>query len=274
MHEILRNLRAGEIVLDLGSRTGSFDAAATAAVTVRVDLDPSAAKDAAVRTGAVRADAAALPFRKGCVAAIIANHSLEHFVQLNESLQETQRVLRSDGSFFVAVPDAGTITDRIYRWLGRGGGHVNPFRSRVELVRQVETLTGLAHAGGRVLCTSLSFLNSRNHTGPAPRKLLLLGGGNEPILRWLNGLLRCCDRLLGTRACVYGWALYFGSVGEPVESKTWVNVCVRCGQGHDSDSLLQAEQVWTRLRLLRFYRCPSCQAANLFFHDRAFARLH
>lgn len=269
MHEILRHLRAGEIVLDLGSRTGSFDAAATAAVTVRVDLDPSAAKDAA----AVRADAAALPFRESCVAAIIANHSLEHFVQLDEALREANRVLRRRGAFFVAVPDAGTLTDRIYRWLGRGGGHVNPFRSRVELVQQVETLTGLAHAGGRVLCTSLSFLNSHNHTGPAPRKLLLLGGGNERILRWLNGLLRCCDRLLGTRACVYGWALYFGSVSEPVESKTWVNVCVRCGRGHDSDSLLRAGQVWTRLRVLRFYRCPSCHAANLFFADGAFARL-
>jgi SAM-dependent methyltransferase len=273
VHEILRQLRAGEIVLDLGSRTGSFDAAATAALTVRVDLDPSA-KDAAVRTHAVRADAAALPFREGCVAAIIANHSLEHFVQLDEALREAKRVLRRRGAFFVAVPDAGTLTDRIYRWLGRGGGHVNPFRSRGGLVQQVETLTGLAHAGGRVLCTSLSFLNSHNHTGPAPRKLLLLGGGNERILRWLNGLLRCCDRLLGTRACVYGWALYFGSVSEPVESKTWVNVCVRCGRGHDSDLLLKAGQVWTRLPLLRFYRCPSCHAANLFFADGAFARLH
>ena len=173
MHEILRHLQANDIVIDLGSKSGSFAAAATAATTVRVDLRPSGAAE----TNAVRADAAALPFRGHCAAAVIANHSLEHFVRLDESLREVRRILRDGGALFVAVPDVLTITDRIYRWLGRGGGHVNPFRSRAEVVGRVEKATGLPYSGGRVLCTSLSFLNSRNHTGPAPRKLLLLGGG-------------------------------------------------------------------------------------------------
>lgn len=268
MHEILRHLQQSDIVIDLGSKSGSFRAAATAAMTVRVDLSPSASSDAA----AVRADAAVLPFREGCVAAVVANHSLEHFARLNDALREVRRVLRKDGALFVAVPDVLTLTDRIYRWLGRGGGHVNPFRSRFDLIQYVENLTGFRCAGGRVLCTSLSFLNSHNHTGAAPRKLWLLGGGNETILKWLNGLLRFCDRNFGTRTCVYGWALYFGSVGEPVELRTWVNVCVRCGRGHDSGSLLESGRVWRRLGL-RFYRCPECQAGNLFFRDESFARL-
>lgn len=269
MHEILRQLRPRDVVLDLGSKSGSFDAAATAAVTVRVDLRPSSEKN----TAAVKADAAALPFREGCVAAVIANHSLEHFDRLDEALSQVGRVLRNGGTLFVAVPDAGTITDFLYRWLGRGGGHVNPFRSQAELVQRIESLTGLPYSGGRVLCTSLSFMNSHNHAAPAPRKLLLLGGGNERVLRWLNGLLRLWDRMFGTRACVYGWALYFGPLSEPVDTKTWVNVCVRCGRGHDSGTLLRSGLVWSRLLVLRFYRCPSCQAANLFYQDHAFAGL-
>lgn len=269
MHEILRHLRAREIVLDLGSKSGSFDASATAAVTVRVDLRPSSEKN----TAAVQADAAALPFREGCVAAVISNHSLEHFERLDEALGEVRRVLRKDGALFVAVPDARTLTDRIYRWLGRGGGHVNPFRSRAEIVVRVEKLTGLPCSGGRVLCTSLSFMNARNHSAPAPRKLLLFGGGNEWVLRWLNALMRFCDRALGTRSSVYGWALYFGPLSEPADEKTWVNVCVRCGRGHDADSLLRSGQVWSRLGLLRLYRCPSCQASNVFYPDQGFAAL-
>jgi hypothetical protein len=128
----------------------------------------------------------------------------------------------------------------------------------------------LRYAGGRVLCSSLSFLNARNHTEPAPRRLLLLGGGREGLLRWLNRLFRAGDRWLGTRLSVYGWALYFGSVPEAVNSRTWVNVCVRCGSGYDSDALLAAGTA-RRGRLFAWsYTCPKCGAANFFCRDEAF----
>jgi SAM-dependent methyltransferase len=266
VHEILRHLRAGENVLDLGSRFGSFDAASVAATTIRMDLSPPAPSGG---VQAVRADAARLPFRDRCFTAVIANHSFEHFEHLDDALIEAGRVLRKGGALFVAVPDSSTLTDRIYRWLGRGGGHLNAFRSAVEIIDRVTTATGLAYTGGRTLCSSFSFLNSRNHTEPAPRKLLLLGGGREGILRWLNRLLRICDHWLGTRLSVYGWALYFGSVAEAVSSRTWVNVCVRCGSGCDSAALLVAGL--THGGLLGWsYRCPACGASNFFHRDEAF----
>jgi SAM-dependent methyltransferase len=267
VHEILRHLRAGEMVLDLGSKSGSFDARSVAAVTVRVDLNPPTPLDGA---GAVRADAARLPFRDHRFAAVIANHSFEHFERLDDALSEAGRVLASRGALFVAVPDAASLTDRIYRWLGRGGGHVNAFGSAAEVIGRVSARTGLAYAGGRVLCTSLSFLNSRNHTEPAPRKLVLLGGGSEDILRWLNRLLRICDRWLGTRTSVYGWALYFGSVLETVSSRTWVNVCVRCGAGSDSAALRAAGVTRRRLPFAWSYACPKCGASNFFHPDEPF----
>jgi SAM-dependent methyltransferase len=270
VHEILRHLRAGEFVLDLGSKSGSFDAASLAATTIRVDLSLPPPLDGA---RAVRADAAQLPFCGHRFAAVVANHSFEHFERLDDSLTEAGRVLASRGALFVAVPDASSLTDRIYRWLGRGGGHVNAFRSAAEVIGRVTATTGLGYAGGRVLCTSLSFLNSHNHTEPAPRKLLLLGGGREGILRWLNRLLRSCDRWLGTRTSVYGWALYFGAVPEAVNSRTWVNVCVRCGAGSDSAALRAAGLI--RRRLLGWtYACPKCGASNFFHRDEPFQGMH
>jgi SAM-dependent methyltransferase len=267
VHEILRHLRAGEIVLDLGSKSGSFDAASLAATTIRVDLSPPPPTDAAQ---VVRADAAQLPFRDHRFAAVIANHSFEHFEQLDDALSAVGRVLRTNGALFVAVPDASSLTDRIYRWLGRGGGHVNAFRSAAGIIDRVTRQTGLRYAGGRVLCTSLSFLNSRNHTEPSPRKLWLLGGGHEGVLRWLNRLFRICDRWLGTRMSVYGWALYFGSIAEPVSSRIWVNVCVRCGSASDAADLLASGLVRRQLVPGWSYTCPKCTARNFFHRDDAF----
>lgn len=271
MHEFLRHLRAGEIVLDLGSKSGSFDAASLKAKTIRVDLRAPAPSE---RTSPIRADAARLPFRDHCFAAVVANHSLEHFEHLDDALGEAGRVLRSGGALFVAVPDASSLTDRIYRWLGRGGGHVNAFRSAANIIERVTARTGLGYAGGRVLCTSLSFLNSRNHTERAPRKLLLLGGGREGILRWLNRLFRICDRWLGTRLSVYGWALYFGSVPEAVSPRTWVNVCVRCGSGCDSAALIAAGLTRRHMLFGWSYTCPACGASNFFHHDEAFQGMY
>jgi len=123
MHEILRNLPPGTLVLDLGCSRGSFAEASAPAVVVRVDLQPPSNR--ALYGGFVQADAAALPFRDRAFAGIIANHSLEHFEDLDGALREIGRVIAPNGGLFVAVPDASTVTDKLYRWLATGGGHVN-----------------------------------------------------------------------------------------------------------------------------------------------------
>jgi ubiquinone/menaquinone biosynthesis C-methylase UbiE len=114
------------------------------------------------RPSAVTARAEALPFRTGQFAAVISNHSLEHFEGLEEALDEIGQVINPQGFLYVAVPDSSTVTDRIYRWMAQGGGHVNRFTSASALIRRVSEKTGLPHAGTRVLCTSLSFLNRAN----------------------------------------------------------------------------------------------------------------
>jgi len=262
MHEILRHLPQDARVLDLGSRGGSFDASVYPIRAVRVDLEiPGAGSP----SDFVQADASSLPFQDASFDAVISNHSLEHFEQLQPALQELGRVLRPNGSIFIAVPDASTFADWLYRWLARGGGHVNAFRSRAELIALVEGYTGLRFAGGRTLMTSLSVLNIKNRTGRAPRKLLLLGGGRESHLILWSVITRLSDLWFKTRLSVYGWALYFGTLHEVLDTSTWWNVCVRCGSGCAAGTLERLGAV--NGRLIRRYACPTCGAPNIFTRD-------
>lgn len=263
MHEILQNLAPGQRVLDLGSGPGSFDASTGPFIALRADLD----RPAAAAPNFVQADAAHLPFAHGTFDALISNHSLEHFEDLSSALAEIGRVLKPSGVLYIAVPDASTFCDRLYRWLARGGGHVNAFTSAPELAARIERATGLPHVATRTLFTSLSYLNRKNRRAPAPRRLLLAGGGTERSLYLFTYVARLSDRFFSTRLSVYGWALYFGRFPARIETEVWSNVCIRCGSGAPSDSLPTR-----RLAFLKTYACPRCGTLNLFSEDRCYQR--
>ena len=267
MHEILLHLRASQYVLDLGCGTGSFNRRNYPFTTIRVDLS----RDGNV---SVQAKAAQLPFKDRLFDAVICNHSLEHFENLGGALLELRRITKQNAAVFVSVPDASTLTDRIYRWLAQGGGHVNGFCSEKQLGRQIESQIQLKHQCSRLLLTSLSFLNRKNKVAPAPWRLFLLGGGSESVLILLNYLFRVIDRLLGTRLAVYGWAMYFGHVPERIDTRPWTNVCVRCGSGHRGDSLIKAGRVQRRCVGWRIWACPICETISLFTDEAYGVRYH
>lgn len=268
MHEILTTLPPGTRVLDLGSGRGSFDAPPSDLCIVRADIKvPKVTCD-----GFVACSASRLPFGDESFRAVILNHSLEHFEDLAACVREIARVLEKDGFLYVAVPDASTFTDRVYRWLGRGGGHVNPFTNAPALVGMLREATGLRHAGTRVLCTSLSFLNRRNIPSRAPRKLLLFGNGEERLVRALTYLLRRLDISIQGRASVYGWAFFFGEPLTP-DVAVWSNVCVRCGSGVPSSVLADEGRVTRRRVLPDVYVCPGCGTRNFFTEDEGFRYL-
>ena len=263
MHEILRHLPAGSRVLDLGCNEGSFAEASTSATVVRIDREtPTRPGD---HRRFVQCDAGKLPFADHSFAAVVSNHSLEHFEDLAGTLAEISRIVKADGAVFVSVPDASTITDKLYRWLARGGGHVNAFTSAEKTAAAIAAGTGLRHVGTRVLYSSLSFLNRRNVTGWPPKRLLLLGAGAEWTLFLYEWVSRKLDRWFGTRTGIYGWAFYFGRVGEPVDVASWINVCIRCGSGHPSSKLQPRRNALG----VRCYRCPFCGARNPFAEDGA-----
>ena len=265
MHQYLRDLSSDAYVLDLGSSHGSFRYASYPFMKVLVDLEwPAGRPDG---TMAVQADIASLPFPTRCADAVVCNHSLEHIVELDRALAEIGRVVKQDGFLFVSVPDATTLCDRLYRWLARGGGHVNPFSSAPATAAKIESLTGLPHFATQQLFASFSYLNRMNRTAKAPRKLLLLAGGDERFLILGTWVLRLIDRTFGTRLTHYGWAMYFGRGHSAQTSPGWRNVCVRCGSGHPADELLAARRVKKHFRLVRTYRCPTCGASNIFTRD-------
>jgi len=197
---------------------------------------------------------------------VISNHSLEHFEDLEAALRELGRVVKRGGSVYVAVPDASTFSDRLYRWLASGGGHVNAFTSREELIALLERQTGMRYASGRLLISSLSMLNRKNRVARAPRKLWLIGGGREGVLVFWSGFARLMDRWFRTRLSIYGWALYFGALEEEVDARPWWNVCVRCGSGCASD-WLESRGSLKRRWLIPGYICPGCGAWNIFTRD-------
>ena len=222
---------------------------------VRVDLElPGRRKPGCY----VAADAARLPLADRAFDAVISNHSLEHFIELDATVREIGRVVKPSGVLFVAAPDASTLSDRIYRWIGRGGGHVNPFRSPEEVIRLVEERTALPHRGTILLTASLSFLNRHNFVHRPPRRIAIFAFGYEPYLALLNALLRRIDLLFGTRLSVYGWAFYFGNVAADLIEGPWEHVCVRCGSGMPLESLRKAGAVrWAS------WRCTLCGGFNL-----------
>jgi SAM-dependent methyltransferase len=263
VHELLHDLPEGALVLDLGCDAGSFDSTGRRFAVVRVDLEPKSIPAA----NFAQADAAKLPFAANCFELVISNHSLEHFENLEASLEEIGRVVKPTGSLYVGVPDCTTVSDRLYRWLARGGGHVNPFSSAPELALRIERATRLSHVATRTLCTSFAFLNRGNRRSRPPRRLILLGGGTQFSLLFLNYLLRWLDRFLGTRTSVYGWGLYFGNIREPIDCRTWTNVCIRCGSAFSSDWLLYDRKVVRKFAIFSVYRCPTCETLNVLTND-------
>ena len=96
MRELLCGLTEEARVLDLGSAGGSFPDSLTKARVLRLDRD-------AMRGLGVRADAARMPFRDGVFDVVVANHSFEHFEELELVLRELgrrgacERVYGNDG---------------------------------------------------------------------------------------------------------------------------------------------------------------------------------
>jgi len=260
MLHLLGGLPAGARVLDLGAGPGSFPCFRTDLSVVRLDLE----RPHTLGQGSyVLADAARMPFSGASFDLVISNHSLEHFTELEATIREVGRVLKRDGVLYVAVPDASTLTDRIYRWLGRGGGHVNPFRSSQEVAELVRRLAGLSHRSTTVLFSSLSFLNRHNFVTRPPRRIALFAFGNEWFLAVAIWLLRGVDRRCGTHLSRYGWSFRFGNVGSAEPAEVWINVCVRCGSGHSVPFLRKHSPIHKVASLFPWYRCPACSGFNL-----------
>jgi len=111
-------------------------------------------------------------------------------------------VIRRDGGVYVAVPDATTLTDRIYRKLSQMQADTSSVRFTGELEKTLAWYFGLPHIATRVLFSSMSFLNRKIL---APYERNAVRRFFEIALLVLYAGTRLTDRLFSTRTSIYGW---------------------------------------------------------------------
>ena len=266
----LDGLQPFQKVLDLGAGAGSFDYESCACPVFAVDLDFQQTVPLG-STMSVCADSNSLPFAPGTFDLIICHHSLEHFRSLQPALEEVRRVLKTNGKLFVSIPDGYSFSDRLYRLLLAGGGHVNQFAFD-EAIRLIEGKTHLHLAAWKILYNSFVYLDKNNFVpaplgrlpGPLPRRMRWLG----LFPRWSFGaarfLFNVCSRLLdrytGSQLSLYGWAFAFDSFeSRPIRESSYSNVCMHCGFGTQRSKLLPI--------YFFFYSCRSCKGLNPLFRD-------
>jgi len=241
-------------VLDLGGRGGGvFPDVRPGVLVVRLDLkfDPGGAAGCLVR-----GDAARLPFANGRFRSTGQQPQLEHFVELEAVVREMGRVARPGAGLYVAVPDAGTLTDR-HLPLDRPGRRP----------RQPFSQAGRGHRADRAAdrplpprhprpYSSLSFLNNHNVRGWGPRSFCCSPEATSASWPFFFWSLRTVDRVFGSGWSRYGWEFHFGAADPGEARDPWVNVCVRCGAGHSEEYLREQASGWRKIRTGRELPLP------------------
>lgn len=249
-------------ILDLGCGPGSLPTQLAGLRVTGVDVDVSAPP---TNAGFHRACAEShlLPFAGASFDLVICHHTLEHFADIPGTIREIRRVLSPQGRLFVSVPDGRSFSDRLYRLLLCGGGHLQRFTFE-SIVAEIQSGTGLHLAGWRELSSSFIFVDKRNFVpaprgalpGPLPRRMRWLGVLPSTFFSGLRIFLNLASR--ATNSSRYGWALAFtADKSTPEQEPATVNVCMYCGAGFDEEPSERVAKL--------FYRCPYCSHMNYLF---------
>jgi len=265
MDLILSGLGPEHVVLDLGCGSGSFQYKRYKPYIVGVDLFVPFEQCNVERVSYVRAASEDLPISTCSMDAVVSNHSMEHMADFRRSLSEIRRVLKPSGLLWISVPNGFGFDDALYRFLYKGGGHVNRFRYD-SFQKDVETITGLTLLKSTVLMSSFIYTKRPESIDSLPRRLRMVHRSRivSRLLPFvLNGVARGLDRTLHTSVARYGWGFVFGPEGSTFPRlPSFYNVCSGCGAGHPAAALRQTKY---RSVGIPFYKCPTCNQQNLFF---------
>jgi len=118
VRRLLSDLETGRI-LDLGCGGGTFSRmlAQDGRAVVAVDIDRGLLKSMGdPRVSCVQADAQSLPFRKGCIDAVVSLSLLEHLRNPDDCVRELRRVCRADGKVIAQVPNPRWLFEPHSKW--------------------------------------------------------------------------------------------------------------------------------------------------------------
>lgn len=140
MGELLGLQSAGARVLDVGCGKGSFRYADYPHLAI------AALDEFPLPTGQVfptwveytEGSVENLPYRADAFDLVIANFMLEHVADFPRAIDEIARVLKPQGHLYMAVPNARSFEDALYRAIYVGGGHLQ----RHTLSSVIETVYG------------------------------------------------------------------------------------------------------------------------------------
>jgi SAM-dependent methyltransferase len=119
--ELLKELKKGSCVLDLGSGGSTFNYDDFPDIRIySCDVQFRSLAKRPRNVLHVFGSADKLPFIHNSFDLIIANFVFEHFMRPMDALSECERVMKPNGHFYVAIPNSKGIEDRCYRfWKGR-----------------------------------------------------------------------------------------------------------------------------------------------------------
>ena len=213
-------------ILDLGSGTGRFAAQLAqryaAARVLQLDLSPAMLRQSATNSaGAARhtllcADAENLPVADACVDFVFSNLMLQWATQLDQTLQESRRILRPGGLLLFSTFGPDSLRELRASWAGVDDHvHVNAFTDMHDVgdgllragfvapVMETETFT-LVYKDGLALLRELKALGAGNAN--AGRRKSLTGKRNLQAMLAAYQRHYGADGLPATFEAIYGHA--------------------------------------------------------------------
>ncbi len=215
--ELLARLQPGDAVLDLGCGKGTFAYNLYPDLRINaVDIAPPETQfpsHVTFRLGT----AEKLPYDDQSFKLIIAHFVFEHFADFAAALKEADRVLSRDGLLYMALPDARSFDDQLYRAIFAGGGHLQ--QPTLEwVIREVYRNTSLKLISYADWPAGMSFL-----------------GDHEEMRTFVFAVLNAFQRTTGDdlRARSSYVMLFRKETG--IGYRTIMRTCTYCGEGDGVD---------------------------------------
>ena len=242
IESIIRELGDKISILDGGAGVGCFRYADfPGSHIVALDVKPIARIKDPSNVERVVGDLETLPFPEKSFDLATLNFVLEHTLRPDKVVSEIGRVLKTEGIFYLSVPDSTSVDDRMFRMAHKLTHPASWFNPDPDYHNQTFTVESLRELLGK-------------HGFSIVRRLTYPGGFNWMPRMLRNAFLQCC-RTLNINPTRRGNIIAVAKRGD-FEEKVYSlrYVCFECGTP-------AAEVTLDGI----YWRCTRCGSMNLFF---------